>query len=361
MKPLVPSLEANPSVLAQGFYENVHDRMDIVIAGESQAKDMISTLLITGATDGMAGILMGPPGGVKSGFLEYAPLLVEGTQSDEIARLKGRVDVTPGQVLGKETRLKKVADGVTSILSAKQDPLINRYTRFITADEANRTSPHLNNALLDLMQRGRIEAYEDGRPVEVEDIDLILAAINNYGTRHTFDLDPAHISRMALGAFVGIRRKGELSSGGMSLLYSDKYDSNNQVDINDLAKDLSTGYTRKHILKIRENIPQVLLSTEKKALIERLAVSALDRFEYDHEADGKHQRALGLTIADGRFIKQMKKTSRVISMMKGNEKVEDTDVIDSFNFALTAKIGAIGHTALQTAEIIHDIFEEAAS
>ena len=103
------------------------------------------------------------------------------------------------------------------------------------------------------------------------------------------------------------------------------------------------------------------LVQRKKALIERLAVSALDRFEYDHEADGNHQRALGLTIADGRFIKQMKKTSRVISMMKGNEKVEDTDVIDSFNFALTAKIGAIGHTALQTAEIIHDIFEEAAS
>lgn len=334
-----PDVPAN--VLMGDFYEDAIAAYDTVIAGEPQAKDMMVTLMVMGSRNGMGGILFGHPGTAKSTFLAMMDQVVEGYTSDNIAMVPHRADLTGAKLIGEETVLDKseVKDGETSFtqIITKIRPIFNKNTKVGKFDEINRTGPHALNAALEILQDGGLTVYDNEGAKHISEFDIIIAAMNNYGALHTFKLDPALMNRFAMGAFMGTRERGQLSAAGGELLTKDSYQ----------AKEVPKVITIDDLHRGREYIPRIMLGEDARRLIGIIGAHALDALE-----------DMGDISGDGRLIGQIKRMSRTFALLTRKESVKPVDILTSYQFALTAKLGAIGLRASETAKEIESIFSK---
>jgi MoxR-like ATPase len=337
------SLDLSPRNMTGNFYEKAIEAYDTVVKAEHQAKDMIVALHIMGGGNGMGGALMGPPGTVKSRLLYYAEQTIEGYESNNIANIPHRADVKPAQLTGEvsemETTKEVNGETVRTLIEAKLHPILNSDVLVVKSDEMNRLSPAADNAQLSILQDGGVVIFENRKERVLSRFDLVLFAMNNYGTRHTYAMDPAKASRLAMASFTGIRKKGELSAAGTEL---------NNSDLRSQEMP-STGFNRKHLLIMREAIPSVMLSDEKRRLIARLIISSLDDLQ-----------DRGMELGDGRLIDQIHRIARVFALMTRKEAVQEVDVLNAFSYSLTAKFGALGCNPYETAQGIEEIFAKAA-
>jgi len=337
-------LEQPGSVLAGDYYEAATAAFDQMLAGEKQAKDMIIALTVAGAKNGNGGVLMGPPGTGKSLFMDHCHEIIDGYGQDQVAEVPHRADLTGAQLIGEYTELEKteIKDGrsVNSVLKANVKPILDQGKKVVKFDEINRTSPMALNAALGILQNGGIRIYEKGVPVQLSEFDLVIAGMNNYGSRHTFSTDPALASRFAMGSFMGVRERGSLSDAGKEIIKRDNF-SNQAVN---------TGFGSDHLQKMREAIPNVMLNEENRKLIGVIGAHALDAME-----------DRGLIMGDGRFLAQIKSMSRTFALLTRKESVKPVDVLTSYSYALTAKLGAMQETPREVAKTIEEVFSKAAA
>lgn len=355
--------------MAHKFYNQVHERLDTIMAGEPHAKDMIAMLHLLGPAIGLGGVLMGPPGGGKSLLLDYSPYLPAGSTPGEHAKLKGRSDLSPAEVLGTDAKLIKTEIGpdgekTTSELNAERVAKINQGKHYLTFDEVREAGTHLTQAMTDFLQRGKADSYENGEYREVDEVDFILFGMNNFGKAFGFSLSPAIISRMGMGAFVGLRAKGELSPAALSILYDDEYDSNDSID----PKSLATDYNRGQIHFMRGAVNEVPITREKRDFMAKLGTATLDCLHYEYkvpilnEDDSSSDievKEYGLDLSDRRFMKQIKRMVRGSAMLKGQEAAQDSDVLYAYQLSVVGKLGALGVGPDETLETFKDILQAA--
>ena len=314
-------------VLAPSFTSTCHELLSTQIKGEREAKDMLIAALIMGAEAVNGAIVFGDAGGGKSTLLSAVTGMIEGFEEDSLAVVPHRADLTGAKLVGDSTEMTKTetVDNVTrlSTITAEVVPILNKKSRVVLFDEINKTSPTAVAAAFGILGKGGIDIYEKGNSIKLSAFELVLAAMNNYGTKHTFALEPGLISRFGMGSFMGVREKGHLSPAGEALLNNDNYNSVSTIT--------NTGFDIDHVHEMRRAVYRVQLPAPYRDMIGRLTINSLDDIS-----------DRGLNLAEGRFIKQIKTISRTFALMTNHKSVESQHVLLAFKYSLTAKLGALG-------------------
>jgi MoxR-like ATPase len=328
---LVPSsLEEHLGALrstAQGIKQRFMEEVDKAIIGEEEAKEMLLVLAISGAENAMSGILYGPPSTGKSELIKTLPKMF-GLDRNQVARVPHNLDLSPAQLVGKEEAVSKNRweRGVklAEKIVVKHRAYINENTKMLFFDEVNRTSPAALNAALGILQDGSIEVYDDDNNLkEVNGFDLILFAMNNYGTLFTSDLDPALISRLSMGVVMGKKASGELSSAAQSI-WGDINRTDQENEIRPL--NVSEG-----INEIRESIDIIPMSATIIELGKKATRACTESLE-----------EIGYNNGDTRTAAQIKRVSRILSLINNHTEVNEQDIKWATYYNLVAKLGALG-------------------
>ncbi len=337
VSPLVSNLLDDPNrakviQAAHQFYVSGMESLDQIVHGEQDAKMMLLTEALMGARENVA-VLYGPPGSGKSDLMNYFTMILP-LEEDEIARISSRQDLSEAQVLGKTTKLIKSTQGedgaiVTETLQtevAKAD--INERTRALIMDEVNRANPVILNALLKILQDGRLIVYDGERAIQIEPLELVIFGMNNFGVRFTHDLDPAVISRLALGSMMGLHPPHQLSEASEAII-EEKVSGKNIRDVDSLRSIIS----KKNLHYLRANI-------DNQPFIESPG-SGVKLLKQGIVLVGDVLLGHGLRIADPRTTIQLIRTSRAISMLTNNAYVTEEAIRTAIKFNLVAKLGAL--------------------
>lgn len=325
--------------LAQAFADKAMDAYDQLLVGETDAKMMYLALLVMGGKNGMGGVLLGPPGTGKSRLLKYGHQVVGGIEDEHVALVPHRADLTGAQLVGEESEMERrhtTDTGATTIdtFSASLKPILHRGIKAVKFDELNRTSPLALNAALDILQEGGVKVFENGRPVEATEFDLVVSSMNNYGTIFTNKQDPALLNRTAMGAFMGDRSEGELSQAGETIWDKD--------DDHESKPDISQIIHLKGLHIIREGINEMFIDAPAREMGKRLTVGALDVFAEE-----------GIESGDGRISAQMKRIARTLALLTGQSKVTDNNLLDASRYAMTARV-ADDRKPIQVDKLVDD-------
>ncbi len=312
---------------AVDFYSVFREAMEEVIIGEPDAVEMAAALLLGGSRGAMTGILCGDTGTGKSKFIESVPKVLGLDKSQQVANIPHKLDLTPSQLMGKQESVTKSYSESGSIsyedISVKHKAMIGDTTKIILFDEINRTSPAALNAALKIIQDGYIEVYNDlNQLITVNDFDLILCSMNNYGTISTSDLDPAILSRLSMGVIMGKKQDNGLTAAA-------EYLWDNQGQITEEIKPHPNLY--KFIAEDRKYVDRVPVSKEIIEVGKKVTKQA-NEIMADH----------GFETGDGRLSYQLIKIAKILSLINNHIEVNDKDIIRAAYFNLTGKLGALG-------------------
>jgi hypothetical protein len=315
---------------ANRFTENAMDIYSTKLKGEDVTKRMYIAGLIMGAENGMMVGVFGHPGGGKSLITENGVTIVDGIGREDIAVVPHRQDLSPAKLTGETSKMSKttIKDGkeVTEDIVAKVVPIIRPGIKAIQFDEVNRTSPLAMNAVLKIAQDGRVEAVnENGSVTQVNDIDLISIAANNYGTAFTNKLDPAIIARTGMGAFMNERPKDGLTEGA-KFRWGNPSGMFHAGPFEQKAIKLDTLHT------IREAVPYVAMESPEQELGMRIESQALN-----HLAENNI-----IKLADTRSADQIIRISQALTLMDNQPKVGEQQLREAFVYWMTAKLAMTG-------------------
>jgi hypothetical protein len=330
--------------LASIFYREGMIAYGSRLKGEEMAKEALMVALILGGENGMAVAAMGPPGGGKSLITEYGHTIVGGIAPGTVARVPHRADLTPVELNGKSTSMIKettTPDGTPTGLVVSEEikalivPIIKPNTRVIQADEITRSSSLALNSMLKIMQDGRVETIVDGVIQEITELDLIVTAMNNYGTIATNKLDPAVIGRHGLGVFMNERKRGDLTEGA-------KFRWTNPERMFHSGPFQETSIAVDALRLIRRNVPFVQLQDREQQLGMALEAKMLDFLEDN-----------GQNYADTRPADQIIRIAQALTLLHNKEKVDEVELRKAFQFWTIARLGMTGKiSSNQQAETI---------
>lgn len=327
---------------AADFYRNGMNQLDNLLIGESEAK--MGTLVTMAA--GVNNVLVGHPGGGKTTLGEDAYRLIEGINADNVAILPVQADLQPQQIVGGEARTKKVStfgedeplveENVISIKS-----LFNEDTKVIFANEINRVNPMAINAMLEVLESGKVD-HTGGR--SMLDLEYATSTMNPAEKRQgVFTMAAAIASRHAIGVELGADdRNGERDNMIHEVLGGWEPRPNAVEPIIDL-KDLQA-------LRAR------ISGTGEIAFPEPLKAEAVTAIKNTHE----ELKGLGIVEADARLAKQVAKVARGIAALRGQAAIEKDDLKQAVNFVVGARIGILG-TGTQTVsakEVTNQVFAQ---
>src|SRR5579884_1069417 len=129
-----------------------------LLAAEERAAVMYLALLAMGANNGTAGILIGVPGGGKSRLLEHGHMVIDGIEDEDIAAIEHRIDLTPAQVVGDNTSMKRSGtlhgESYEEHFTAEVEAILRSGKKIIKLDEITRGNPFALNAMLKILQDG---------------------------------------------------------------------------------------------------------------------------------------------------------------------------------------------------------------
>jgi len=314
--------------LAERFYKRGLEAYSQTIIGEDHAKKMTMALLAMGGMNGMAGVTIGPVGTAKSMVVETAEQLVEGIEPTMIAKVPHRQDLQPVELVGKTSEVKRSGsrDGqpYNESLTTKIVPILHPGVRVVKFDEISRTSPFALSAAVKIMQDGKITVEDKGEDKQISGFDLVLSSMNNYGTGYTNKLDPAIVSRHAMGAFVGSRQDGKLTEAGEVM-----WDNPNQEYT--FEKGVSDVITLDELHLIRSAIKAVPLKQPERDLGKHLTAGMLDTM-----------RDKGVEFGDGRLTRQLIRISQTLALMNAQKEVTERELREAVNYSLIAKLGMTG-------------------
>lgn len=314
--------------LAHQFYTDGLGLYDEMIVGERRAKVMYLSLLAMGGKNGMGGIVIGEPGGGKSAIMMYGETIVEGLDDSVVGKIPHRMDVQPAKLTGEtselEKRISRLGNEETENISAVLKAILNPEVKAVKADEITRVSPYALNAILGILQDGGVEGWVDGVKTRFSEFDLVVSAMNNYGTAFTNRLDPAIVSRHGMGAFMGVREKGHITKGGAAPWLNPDTEF-----IPRPATDTAIDLEGLH--KIRRAIPHVRIYEPEMLLGMRLQTSMLDTLT---END--------IREADPRPAIQLVRIAQTLAMFRRHKNVTESDIQEAVRYSLTARLGMRG-------------------
>lgn len=334
--------------LASRFFQGGMEQYDDMIVGEERAKRMFLALLAMGAQDGMAGIVIGEPGGGKSAIIENGETIVDGLGKDTAAKVPHKVDLSPSKLVGETNGYEKKVQregepAYLEALASKLEAIIRPGIRVVKFDEITRTSPYALNAALGILQDGRIEGMADGFKVEFSEFDLVISGMNNYGTAFTNRLDPAVVSRHAMGAFMGVRSRGKLSEVGEAVWdnpskrFSPKPAEKTVVNLEELQQ-------------IREAIQNVPIYDSERKFGKRAQALMLDSLEHN-----------GIREADARPAIQIVRISQALAMSRAHKEVTEEDIREAVRYSMTARLGIKGEQEDQIDKEVDRLMDHAAA
>lgn len=316
------------------------EALNRAVVGELRAKNAIIAGMIAGMEDG-AGIvaLTGPPSGGKSDLLGIAPLLITGGESER-AHVRGRMDLPEKAILpiGSILTRQFIRDGqVTEEQIASQyRSAITADTRSFAFDEFNNSNPAIQNILLDLMQKGYVDFFDEHGQLRRSALNQMLIAWNNYGEDYTQPIRGAVISRLGMGCVVGLREKGKLSETSRVILHYRPDDKKNVYDPKakgQIGQIISEDNLRKIVraldsVKLGEKgSPQGSRTAE---FLEKGIVLVADTLSEE-----------GVIMHDVRITKQIVRVARALSLMGGSDYVTENAAIESTYLNLMGKMAAL--------------------
>lgn len=179
------------------------ESLDQIVLHEQNAK--LGMLVATLAKVNI--VLVGDPGGGKTTLGTDAYRLVEGIQPSDVAEIPSMADVTPKQLIGgRAESTQTVIDengGKTETTTSVDIPaIISPTTKWIFANEINRTSPVAQNALLDAIEEGTITTTAGKQ--KLEGLQAAVATMNpGEAQQGVFKMTRAFASRFSLGVVMG--------------------------------------------------------------------------------------------------------------------------------------------------------------
>jgi MoxR-like ATPase len=208
---------------AHTYFREGMEEYDRMMIGEQRAKAMYLTLFALGAKNGMGGIMVGAPGSGKSMLLGRGHEIIEDIDDSMVADVPHRQSLQDVELVGQQREMKRttISDGeaFTDTLSTEVTPILRPGIRVVKFDEISRTSPLALNAALGILQDGGIKVGHNGSAQQLDagSFDMVVSSMNNFGTMFTNKLDPAIVSRHAMGVITGERQPGALSEVGESI------------------------------------------------------------------------------------------------------------------------------------------------
>lgn len=314
--------------LADRFAKRSKEIYDSMIIGEDSAKEMMATILLTGASNGMGGITLGPPGTAKSMMNEQGFTVVEGIEPHRAKAIPHKQDLTATELVGKTNEMTRsyTKDGKTEeeSITAHVVPIIGEGIQGLRADEVTRTSPYALNAIFKILSDGTVEYFdENGEPQKAE-LEFFISSMNNYGTAFTNRLDPALVNRHAMGVFMGERPRGGLSEASQTM-----WDDHEKIYRSEPAKETAINLEELH--QIRRVIPLV---TMKKPAIEygmKLQAQALD-----------YLQDKGVNQGDGRHTSQIIRVAKSLTLLRNEREVTEEVLRDTLSYSMIARLGMTG-------------------
>jgi MoxR-like ATPase len=175
------------------FYNDAMLQLDgYMLGSEQQKKAAVLGLLV-----GLPAMYYGYPGQGKTQLAEGVPRLIDGV-ADKTLWVPANSDLAPSSLAGAQVMTEKSKNGEEPYKETTIIPgLINPETRAMVLDEITRLSPFALNALLRVIEGGKVI----GNGVN-EDVDLIMQVSTSNPSEQgqsTFKISDAALSRHAIG------------------------------------------------------------------------------------------------------------------------------------------------------------------
>lgn len=308
---------------AQDFYGKGMEQLNHLLLGETDAKE--ATLVAIAA--GLNNVLVGHPGGGKTTLGEDSYRLIGDIDAEQVAVLPLQADLQPQQITGGEARTSKVTTVEGKDFEEESrvaiSSLFNEDTKVIFANEINRVNPMAVNAMLEVLESGKLDSTGGRRIINLE---YATSTMNPAEKRQgVFPMAAAVASRHAIGVELGADdRNGERDSMINEVLGGWEPQPHAISSVISLA-DLQA-------LRARVNDPKsVAFQDDLKAV----AVQAVK---------GTHEALKGLKIfeADARLAKQLGRVARTLAVLHGRDAVLDVDLEKATQFIVGARIGILG-------------------
>ncbi|HET9173835.1 MAG TPA: AAA family ATPase [Candidatus Saccharimonadales bacterium] len=198
--------DLGPRLYSEGTKE-IHDHLVLEkkeegIVGEVTASDAVLVAMVTGSN----AALIGEPGGGKTVLSSDSYRIIGGIDPRNVAAVPHTADLTAERLIGSTAATVKTvnANGVERREETKSvlSPLLHPDTQVIWLDEINRVSPFAVNGVLGALGNGRVTT--DAGVLVLNGLRWSISTMNPHNkSQSTFRLDPAVVSRHALGVIMG--------------------------------------------------------------------------------------------------------------------------------------------------------------
>jgi MoxR-like ATPase len=307
-----------------------------VMAGREDQK----TAGIVALTAGVNAVFAGGTGKFKTELALGLPRLVHDLHPENIAEVPIQNDLTGIQLIGGASTFSKEVttgeDTTTEHSRTMLNGIITEDTQAVIIDEINRGSTKTLESLLGMLESRRVVTLDGVR--EVPNIEFVLATMNPHETYDaTQDVAHAIISRFSIGAIFD--RGGSTEDRIANVERIPKLPKNGKIEpITDLAT----------IHQMRSDASKKVIS---ESLDHEIAVRSVAASDALWEESG-----LNLDDGEERISVQVSKIARVLTVLSGEEFVNEAAVHNAIGLVVSARVG-MGHrdAVARGPEIVRDI------
>lgn len=320
------------------FYIKGNEQLGNLLIGEEFAK----LGMLAACVAGVNVVFVGDPGGGKTTLGIDAPRMIRGIETDEIADIPSLADLTPKQTVGGKASMQSVTEtaGSIPIVETRNTDIpgiIKPTTKWIFANEFNRTAPHSVNSMLEAIENRTITNTAGTH--RLDDLQVAVATMNpGEVSQNTFRMTHALASRFPIGAILGAdsgQVEDDLLIGDVLDGWVPRPDNMNHVISLDNLKNLRIEASR---LQIPEGLKKDKAVPAVKAIVEVLKTGN------------------SIREASPRIARQVGTLSRAIALLRAEKTVTEAELSDSIRFIVTARLGIL---ASEAAEIVPDYVNQA--
>ncbi len=325
----VPGLEIYRTMPAgyidgKTFNDRGMDALAPVLLGERVAAMAVLTTAVLGKTVSLFGI----PGGAKTTLGRDAYRIIDGVSAADVAVIPSQADLKPQQVIGGWVGTERTVDDAEGSRTEKTGTrikgLVQPNTKWIFANEYNRTAPHAVGALLEVLENNTLENSEGTFKLDLQG-GVFTSNPDEIG-ENTFKTSKALARRLKLGARMGSEPANEIEEAELD------------ADIDKMADGWEAA---------PEDIRPVISIDNLRYL--RVAMQGL---HIDATTKVKHFRpavkgfvevmkAMGIQEAHRSTAGEMAKTARAIAMLGGEPQVTPRAIHWAVHFMVNGRLGAL--------------------